>query len=154
MDGGAWWTAVHGVTNSRTWLSDVTFTFYFPAWEMEMVTHSSVVAWRIPGMGEPGGLPSMGSHRVRHNWSDLAAAAAFFTGCHMLHCLSQLVSISLSSLQMRNLRPWKVKWFYVMSQQSPGKPGGNMSCRQLGISRFLNQRVTLWRGKFEMKNYN
>lgn len=67
---------------------------------------------------------------------------------------SKLVCMSLSSLQMRNLRPWKVKWFYVMSQQSPGKPGGNMSCRQLGISWFLNQRVTLWRGKFEMKNYN
>ena len=76
MDGGAWWAAVHGVVKSRTWLSDFTFTFHFPALEKEMATHSSVLAWRIPGMGEAGGLPSMGSHRVGHDWSDLAAAAA------------------------------------------------------------------------------
>ena len=76
MDGGAWWAAVHGVSKSRTWLSDFTFTFHFHALEKEMATHSSVLAWRIPGTAEPGGLPSMGSHRVRHNWSDLAAAAA------------------------------------------------------------------------------
>ena len=76
MDGGAWWAAVHGVSKSRTWLSDFTFTFHFHALEKEMATHSSVLAWRIPGTGEPGGLPSMGSHRVGHNWSDLAAAAA------------------------------------------------------------------------------
>ena len=74
MDGGAWWAAVHGVAKSRTRLSDFTFTFHFHALEKEMATHSSVLAWRIPGMGEPGGLPSMGSHRVRYNWSDLAAA--------------------------------------------------------------------------------
>ena len=75
MGGGAWWAAVHGVKKSRTRLSD-TFTFYFHALEKEMATHSSVLAWRIPGMAEPGALPSMGSHRVEHNWSDLAAAAA------------------------------------------------------------------------------
>ena len=75
MDGGALWAAVHGVSKSRTWLSDFTLTFHFPALEKEMATHSSVLAWRIPGMGEPGGLPSMGSHRVRHDWSDLAVAA-------------------------------------------------------------------------------
>ena len=68
----AWWAAVHGVTKSQTWLSDFTFTFHFHALEEEMATHSSVLAWRIPGTGEPGGLPSMGSHRVRHDWSDLA----------------------------------------------------------------------------------
>ena len=61
---------------SQTWLSDFTFTFCFLALEKEMATHSSVLAWRIPGMGEPGGLPSMGSHRVGHDWSNLAAAAA------------------------------------------------------------------------------
>ena len=67
MDGGAWWAAVHGVARSRTQLSDFTCTFHFPALEKEMATHSSVLAWRIPGMG---------SHRVGHDWSDLAAAAA------------------------------------------------------------------------------
>ena len=76
MDRGAWWAAVHGVVKSRTWLSNFTFTFHFHALEKEMATHSSVLAWRIPGMGEPGGLPSMESHRVRHDWSDLAAVAA------------------------------------------------------------------------------
>ena len=76
MDAGAWWAAVHGVASSRTRLSDFTFTFHFHALEREMATHSSVLAWRIPGTGEPGGLPSMGSHRVGHDCSDLAAAAA------------------------------------------------------------------------------
>ena len=74
MDGGAWKAAVHGVAKSRTRLSDFTFTFHFYALEKEMATHSSVLAWRIPGTGEPVGLPSMGSHRVGHDWSDLAAA--------------------------------------------------------------------------------
>ena len=67
MDGGAWWPAVHGVTKSQTRLSDFTFTFHFHALEKEMATQSSVLAWRIPETGEPGGLPSMGSHRVRHD---------------------------------------------------------------------------------------
>ena len=67
MDGGAWWAAVHGVSRSRTRLSDFTLTFHFHALEKEMATHSSVLAWRIPGTGEPGGLPSMGSHRVGHH---------------------------------------------------------------------------------------
>ena len=67
MDGGAWWAAVHGVAKSWTRLSDFTFTFHFHALEKEMATHSSVLAWRILGMGEPGGLLSMGSHRVGHN---------------------------------------------------------------------------------------
>ena len=66
MDGGAWTAAVHGVAEVRTRRRDFTFTFHFHALEEEMATHSSVLAWRIPGMGEPGGLPSMGSHRVRH----------------------------------------------------------------------------------------
>ena len=67
MDRGAWWAAVHGVAKSRTRLSSFTFTFHFHALEKEMATHSSVLAWRIPGTGEPGGLPSMGSHRVGHD---------------------------------------------------------------------------------------
>ena len=73
MDGGAWEAVVHGVAKSQTWLSDFAFTFHFPALEKEMATHSSVLAWRIPGTGEPGGLPSLGSHRVGHDWSDSAA---------------------------------------------------------------------------------
>ena len=76
MDGGAWKAAVHGVSEGRTRLSNFTFTFPFHALEKEMATHSSVLAWRTPGTGEPGGLPSMGSHRVGHDGSDLAAAAA------------------------------------------------------------------------------
>ena len=77
MDRGAWWAAVHGVAKSWTRLRDFTFTFLFHALEKEMATHSSVLAWRIPGIGESGGLPS----RVRHDWSDLAAAAAW----HLRH---------------------------------------------------------------------
>ena len=98
MDRGAWWATVHGVTKSWTQLSDFTFTFHFHALEKEMATHSSVLAWRIPGTGEPGGLPSMGSHRVGHDWSDLAAAAAASVNslfgktdsCLLLHQLSRI----------------------------------------------------------------
>ena len=67
MDGGPWKAAVHGVAEGRTRLSNFTFTFHFHALEKEMATHSSVLAWRIPGTGEPRGLPSMGSHRVGHD---------------------------------------------------------------------------------------
>ena len=81
LRGGAWEAAVHAVSKSRTWLSDFTFTIHFHALEKEMATHSSDIAWRIPGTGEPGGLPSMGLHRVGHDWSDLAAAAA----CYISH---------------------------------------------------------------------
>ena len=106
MDGGAWYAAVHGVDKSWTWLSDFTFTFHLRASEKEMATHSSVLAWRIPGMGEPGGLPSMGSHRVGHDWSDLAAAAAaarnwphiaqrFFLGNMCLWCVPFLWSLDI-----------------------------------------------------------
>ena len=80
MEGGAWKAAVHGVAEGQTWLSNFTFTFHFHALEKEMATHSSVLAWRIPGTGEPGGLPSMGLHSVGHDWSDLAAAAVMESG--------------------------------------------------------------------------
>ena len=74
MDGRAWWASVHGVAKSHTRLGDFTSTFHFHALEKEMATHSSVLAWRIPGTGEPGGLPCKGLHRVGHDRSDLAAA--------------------------------------------------------------------------------
>ena len=76
MVGGAWWAADYGVAKSWTRLSDFTFTFHFHALEKEMATHSTVLAWRIPGTTEPGGLPSMGLRRVGHDWSDLAAVEA------------------------------------------------------------------------------
>ena len=85
MDGGAWKAAVHGVAKGWTRLSDFTFTFHFHALEKEMATHSSVLAWRIPGTGETGGLLSMGSHRVGHDWSDLAAAAAAYLLLVLVH---------------------------------------------------------------------
>ena len=88
MDRGAWKAAVHGVAEDPAWLSNFTFTFHFHALEKEMATHSSVLAWRIPGMGEPGGLLPMGSHRVGHDWSDLAAAAEkkqLFNGFILFH---------------------------------------------------------------------
>ena len=81
MDGGALKAAVHGVAEGQTQLSNFTFTFHFHALEKEMATHSSVLAWRIPEAAEPGGLPTMGSHRVGPDWSDLAAAAANSTMC-------------------------------------------------------------------------
>ena len=79
MDEGAWKAAVHGVAEVQTWLSNFTFTFHFHALEKDMATYSSVLAWRIPGTGEPGGLSAMGSHRVGHDWSNLAAAAVLYS---------------------------------------------------------------------------
>ena len=93
MDGGAWWAAVHGVARSWTQLSDFTFTFHFHAQEKEMATHSSVLAWRIPGTGEPGGLPSVGSHRVGHDWSDLAAAAVIIETEDFFICVSLFIQV-------------------------------------------------------------
>ena len=84
MDGGAWYAAVRGVAKSRTQLSDFPFTFHFHALEKEMATHSSVLAWRIPGTGEPHGLPSMGSHRVGQDWSDLVVVYPIAIGCKLL----------------------------------------------------------------------
>ena len=81
MGGRAWWATVHGVAKSRTQLSDFTFTFYFHALEKEMATHFSVLAWRIPGTGKPGGLPSMGSHRVGHDWSKWLSSSSSSNLC-------------------------------------------------------------------------
>ena len=105
---GAWWAAVHGVAKSRTRLSDFTFTFHFYALEKEMATHSSVLAWTISGMREPGGLLSKGSHRVGHNWSDLAAAA--------LPCYIHLVSF------VRAAGPWHLSWDPGLGQGVDPRP--------------------------------
>ena len=86
MGRGAWWATVHAVAKSQ--LSDFIFTFHFHALEKEMATQSSVLAWRIPGMGEPDGLPSMGLHRVGHDRSDLAAAAAAAAILFTAHCFT------------------------------------------------------------------
>ena len=104
MDREAWWAAVHGVAGSQTRLSDFTFTFHFHALEKEMATHSSVLAWRIPRMGEPGGLPSMGSHRVGHDWSDLALAAA--AGSYVGNEMSP-------SVMLGGALPWAGWWMYA-----------------------------------------
>ena len=100
MDRGAWKAAAHGVVEGRTRLSDFTFTFHFHALEKEMATHSSVLAWRIPGTGEPGRLSSMGSHRIGHDWSDLAAIAA----AAVIECLCDYPP--LSTLQEASKSPW------------------------------------------------
>ena len=102
MDGGAWWAVVHGVVKSRTRLSDFIFTLHFHALEKAMATYSSTLAWRIPGMGEPGGLLSMGSHRVGHDWSDLAAAAAAVVGSWHLE-FPRIAAHSLSAHLKQNL---------------------------------------------------
>ena len=115
MDGGAWKAAVHGVAEGRTRLSDFTFTFHFHALEKEMATHSSVLAWRIPGTGEPGGLLCMGSHRVRHDWSDLAVAVAgpvlhllFTIVWPWMYLLTPLMSASL--LMKQDLHGCFIVW--------------------------------------------
>ena len=114
--GGAWWAAVHGVTKSQTQLSDFTFTFHFHALEKEMATHSSVLAWRIPGTGKPSGLLSMGLHRVRHDWSDLAAAAAARQAQHLeLYRLKTLDSVAKTWKQSKcpSTDEWIKKMWHV-----------------------------------------
>ena len=105
-DGGAWKAVAHEITKSRTWLSDFPFTFHFNALEKEMATHSSVLAWRIPGMGEPGGLLSMGLHRVGHDWSNIAAAAAAntFINSHTLIFLFACITESDVTERLNNNR--------------------------------------------------
>ena len=104
MDGGVWQAAVHGVVKSQKRLSNFTVTFHFHALEKEMATHPSVLAWRIPGMGKPGGLPSMGLHRVRY---DLAAAAAVSEKVKILNqqhefcCSPSYCEMSISNANMK-----------------------------------------------------
>ena len=123
MDGEAWWAPVHGVAKSRTRLSDFMFTFHFHALEKEMATYSSVLACRIPGTGEPGGLPSMGSHRVGRDWSNLAAAAAVVSWLGFIFCLysypsytAKFNSYSISLCLMWKLCYWR---FFFLSILAP-----------------------------------
>ena len=126
MDGGAWKAAVHGVAEGWTQLSDFPFTFHFHALEKEMASHSSVLAWRIPGTGEPGGLRSMGSHRVRHDWSDwvvwlyifffsliyllIFILCIFVVWCLMVNDVYLLCELYLISLKMLIFVSFKNKW--------------------------------------------
>ena len=123
MNGGAWWATVHGVAKSQTRLSDFTFNFHFHALEKEMATHSSVLAWRIPGTGEPGGLLSMGSHRVGHDWSDLAVAAkwvSFETRIQQVNVIAEPEKYILHKRDVRyqspfNFRRRSVIWWKMTS---------------------------------------
>ena len=117
MDGGAWKAVVHGVAEGQTQLSDFTFTFHFHALEKEMATHSSVLAWRIPGMQEPGWLLSMGSHRVGHDWSDLAAAATGSTEQPIIitPCTSGLTDFYCTLYFLDSLLPLILPQTYIES---------------------------------------
>ena len=136
MDGGAWWAGVHGVAKSRTQLSDFTFTFHFHALEKEMAPYSSVLAWRIPGTGELGGLPSMELHRFRHDWSDLAAAAVqslshvrlFVTPWTAAHQDSLSINSSRSSLKLTSIESVVPSSHLILSSPSP--PALNLSQHQ------------------------
>ena len=109
MDGGAWKAAIHGVAKSRARQSDFTFTFHFHALEKEMTSHSSILAWRIPGTEETSGLLSLGSHRVGHDWSDLAAAASLFQLHLFLDC-SLLLSAGLQVILDLSLSSWTLSF--------------------------------------------
>ena len=117
MDGGAWWAAVHGVTRSWTQLSKFTFTFHFHALEKEIATHSSVLAWIIPGTEEAGGLSSMGSHRVEHDWSNLAVAAAYYSLGFLDGSAGKEPACQCRSFKRQVFNPWIGK--------RPGEGNGN-----------------------------
>ena len=137
MDGGAWWAAVHGVAKSQTRLSDFTFTFHFHALEKEMATHSSVLAWRIPGTGEPGGLPSMGSRRVGHDWSNVAAVAAavFICGSSNVFHLWQWCRASLNTTN--TYKSFKGNWEVRLI----GPKGVTQSLKAEAAACLLNQLI-------------
>ena len=120
MDGGAWWAAVHGVTGSQPQLSDFTFTFHFHALEKEMATHSGVLAWRIPGMGEPGGLPSMVSHRVRLSSSSSSLSGRLRT---FLDTLWHLICLCLYSVATQSVVNESTYQHYLRAWQRPAAFG-------------------------------
>ena len=150
MDWGAWKAAVHGVAEGRARLSDFTFTFHSHALEKEMATHSSVLAWRIPGTGEPGGLLSMGSYRVGHNWSDLAAAAAAalwdpqFTNITSL-CFSLLFISPVTASQLHYLC-WASLMIWGFPRWLRGKES-TCQCRRHGFYPCVGKMP--WRRKWK-----
>ena len=144
MDGGAWWATVHGVEKSQTRLSDFSFTFHFHALEKEMATHSSVLAWRIPRTGKPGGLPSIGSHRVGHDWSDLASAAAAhvlnsgnWTGVMFLSAL--LIPFKTGNQIWTHLELWRKQSHYIQHEERKKKSRIVYSAK-MGNRRQKNRR--------------
>ena len=165
MDRGAWWAPVHGVVKSQTRLSDFTFTFHFHALEKEMATHSSVLAWRIPGTAEPGGLPSMGSHRAGQDWSDLAAAAEPLTHTHThthTHTLSLSLSLLYKTKTVKYLVNLKMNWesmkvfpefkfSYHQSMKSLAENwyyDGKSPITWSGIYKFLPTEKFIWHTNF------
>ena len=153
MGRGAWWAAVHGVTKSWTRLSDFTFTFHFHAMEKKMATHSSILAWRIPGTGEPGGLPSMGSHRVGHDWSDLAAAAAaipslhiceYIFSCHL--CSNSRFHHYAGKVKVRQSNLTDSRWQYLDSHLGMSVSKGHPWCLRIsqGHKCFYGYPLNLW----------
>ena len=119
MDGGAWKAVVHEVAKRWAWEKDFTFTFHFHALEKEMVTHSSVLAWRIPGTGEPGGLPSIGSHRVGHDWSDLATAAWHYSKCGGKISFSPNCELVPNSFRGSTEHSGKRQWYHNETSPLP-----------------------------------
>ena len=126
MDGGACWAAVHGVAKSRTRLSNFTFIFHFPALAKEMATRSSVLAWRIPGTVQPDGLPSMGSHRVWQDWSNLQQQQCWREGVRVCSVMSRSFTpwtlACWSPLSMRFSQARILEWIVISSFRGSAQP--------------------------------
>ena len=142
IDGGAWKAAVHGVTEGRTRLSDFTFTFHFQALEKEMATHSSVLAWRIPRTGEPFGLPSMGLHRVGHDWSDLVAGRLTYgytsTKLILLYLKRMSFCRNPQGLLSVDQRYLSARSFVTLSKKSKSwQFNSNLNCRKMDSPSFV-----------------
>ena len=143
MDRGAWMAAVHGVAEGQTRLSNFTFTFHFHVLEKEVATHSSVLSWRIPGAGKPSGLLSMGLHRVGHDWSDLAAAAAAAT------CFKKEQFLSMTTIRSPLDNQLENHWWQKVYSQKPhilqkhSQPRYNCGSKYVGTHAFFPEPCPL-----------